>query len=166
MWSPADVIAKIRAPGASDGALARLGEKGLERSEGEGVQDDRDAALRGRVTARAGDGRHDFRTLAVVGRVDVEELGFSAGRGDLGDDPIDVRLRGFPIEVYAEDVPARLRQGDRAGLAEAGRGAENEGPPGTRLAGQNGADVSTAIRVSEAERSMESRAVNSAPGGD
>src|SRR6266516_3216187 len=54
-----------------------------------------------------------------------------------------VRLGGFPVEMDAEDVPARLRQRDRARLAETGRGAENEGPLRTRFRGQNGADVST-----------------------
>ena len=72
----------------------------------------------------------------------------------IGNDAIDVRLRRLAVEVDAEDVPPGLRERDRAGLAETGRGTENEGPPRLRIAGQSGADVVKAAdaRLYDAKR--------------
>ncbi len=124
--------------------LPRRREEGLQRPERKGVEENRDAALGGVVAARVGNRRDDLGALRVVGGVDVEELGLPAGRRDLGDDPVHVRLGSLPVEVDPENVPARPRERDRAGLAEARGGAENEGPSRAVFCGQNGADVSTA----------------------
>ena len=69
-----------------------------------------------------------LRALLVVGGVDVEELGPAAGRADLARDPVGVRLRPLAVEVDAEDVPAGAAELERAGFAEPGRSAQDEGP--------------------------------------
>ena len=66
------------------------------------------------------------------------------GGADLAGDPVGVGLRGLAVEVDAEDVPARLRERERARLPETGGSAQDEGPAGARSARQSGGNLSTA----------------------
>src|SRR5262245_6797948 len=136
--------------GLGDRALARLGEEGLERAEGQRMEEDGDARLRRLAAAGGGDRGHDLAALGVVGGIDVEELGAASRSPNLADDAVDVGLRGLAVEVHAEDVPAGFRQGDRAGLAESGRGAQDESPAYARFGGQSGGILVHSFVVAEA----------------
>src|SRR5688572_15076681 len=124
--------------GLRDRLLPRRREERLQGPEGDRVEEHGNAVLRRLAAARP---------------------------RDFGDDPVDVRLGALPVEVDPEYVPARPGEGDRAGLAEAGRGSENEGPTGAVLAGQNGADVSTGIARRRPGGPGLACTINSRPGG-
>ena len=66
--------------------------------------------------------------LLLVGGVHVEEHRPGPGGFDPLGDALHVRERRPAVEVHAEDVAPASRERERAGFAEAGRGAEDERP--------------------------------------
>src|SRR5262249_43551023 len=130
--------------GLRDRVLTRLGEEGLERPEGERVEEHRDPGLGRFGTAGLADRLDHLAAAGVIRRVDVEILRTPPEAADLADDPVDVRLRRLAVEMDAEDIPAAAGELERTGLAKSGRGAQHQGPAGARILAQSGGHLSTA----------------------
>ena len=119
--------------------LDGIGDEGLERPEGERVEQHGQVAV---IAARRHRARHllqHFGATVGVGRVDVEEAGLAAEAFDRGHDALDVGEGGLAVEVDAEDIEAGPRQRDARCFTEARRGTEHERPAaepdGSRLHG-------------------------------
>src|SRR5437899_12935764 len=85
-----------------------------------------------RLCARPSDpslnGVQDLAALLGIGGVHVEEQGLPPLVFDLTDDPIDIRLRGLPIQMHAHDVHPETGELQRGGLAEPAGSPQDECP--------------------------------------
>src|SRR5207253_3160780 len=110
----------------------RMRDVGLERPEGERVEEHAQRAELIPLLQRALHLRRDLGALLGVGRVDVEKARLPPQAPDLPGDPLGVRERRLAVKVHAEDVEAGASAREAHRLAEARGGAEDQCPAAER----------------------------------